>query len=463
MPVPAAAQTGSAIVFVSTGAGADGDGSRRRPFATLQQALAQAPSGALVRLEPGTYEGPFVVRKPVVLAGAGAEKTRLVSSKGGGAPVIATDGNALELRGLAVEGAAIGIAAERTSLRLSDVVVQGQSEVGLSAVGCEVDVARGAVLEIEGGTAGKGLLCQGGTLRVQETVFRKAGRRAIELHRTSASLLNIDAAGSAVSALQALERSDVSIQGGTFRDMGGPALFGSGSTIRASKVRVSRAEYGLLMYRQGRLALVDAQISDTLVAGAAFVHSDGEVTRSTIQRGGSEAAVAVSGTADMVKLEGNRIENPGSMGLHASTATIVATDNVFTGATLDGQGDLGDAIFAVESNLTLLRNRFEGNAGSGTTLIRSQAHLVGNRFAANVRGGLVLLDRSTAKAQANEFTGNPGPGVLVADSSHAMVARNRFADSGPTEVEAPCDGGGEVDLRGNNDFLGPAAPRARCP
>src|SRR5206468_1792162 len=108
------------------------------------------------------------------------------------------------------EGGAIGIAAERTDLRLSDVVLRGQSDLGLSAVGSDVDVARGAVLEIAGGTAGKGLLCQGGTLRVEKTVFRKAGRRAVELHRTSARLLDVDAAGSAVSALQALERSDAS-------------------------------------------------------------------------------------------------------------------------------------------------------------------------------------------------------------------------------------------------------------
>ena len=448
-------------MFVSSRAAADGDGSRARPFATLQQALAEAPSGALVRLDPGTYEGPFVARKAVVLIGAGAEKTRLVSSKGD-APVIATDGNALELRELTVERGAIGIAAERTSLRLSDVIVRGQTQLGLTAVGCDVDVARGSFREIAAGTAGKGLLCQGGTLRVQETVFRQAGRRAIELHRTSARLLDIDAAGSAVSAVQALERSDVSVEGGTFRDMGGPALFGSGSKLRASKVRVSRAEYGFVMYREGRLALDEAHISDTRVAGAAFVLSDGEVIRSTIERGGTEAAIAVSGTPDVVKLERNRIANPGSMGLHATTATIVASDNVFTYATLDGQGDLGDAIFAVESNLTLLRNGFEGNAGSGTTLVRSQAHLVGNRFTENVRAGLVLLDRSTAKAQANEFSGNGGPGVLVAERSHAMVARNRFARPGATEVVAPCDSGGEVDLRGN-DFQGPPAPRARCP
>jgi hypothetical protein len=110
-----------------------------------------------------------------------------------------------------------------------------------------------------------------------------------------------------------------------------------------------------------------------------------------------------------------------------------------------------------------LRNGFERNAGSGTTLVRSQAHLVGNRFASNGRAGLVLLDRSTAKAQANEFTANRGPAVSVAERSHALVSRNRFADSGTAEVEVACGGGGEIDLRGNNDFLGPAAPRSRCP
>jgi len=116
----------------------------------------------------------------------------------------------------------------------------------------------------------------------------------------------------------------------------------------------------------------------------------------------------------------------------------------------------------VECNLTLLRNSFEGNAGSGATLVRSQAHLVGNRFSSNGRAGLVLLDRSSAKAQANEFSRNRGPAISVAERSHAMVARNRFADSGLAEVDAPCGSGGEIDLRAN-EFLGPATARAECP
>jgi hypothetical protein len=74
----------------------------------------------------------------------------------------------------------------------------------------------------------------------------------------------------------------------------------------------------------------------------------------------------------------------------------------------------------------------------------------------------VLLDRSSAKAQANEFTAHRGPAISVAERSHAMVARNRFADSGVAEVDAPCGSGGEIDLRGN-DFEGAATARAECP
>jgi len=462
---PAVAQVGSAVLFVSvkTVPSVASDGSSSRPFAGLQEALSRAPSGALLRLEPGTYQGPFVVLRPVVLSGAGSEKTRLTAPPDANAPLIASDGNALELRELTVEGSAMGIAVLRTSLRLSHVLVRGQSQVALSAIGADVDVEGGAVSSIAGGTSGKGIVLEGVTLRMRGTVLREAGRRAIELHGTKATLTALDAAGSAVSILQALEGSEATVEGGTFQRTRGPALYGVGSQLVVRGARISGAEYGVLMYRKGHLELRDTRISDTAAAGVALVLSDGEVSGTTIQHGGTDAAIAVTGSPDVVRLERNHIGEPGSMGLHATNATIVATDNLFEGAVLDAQGDLGDGIFAVESNLTLLRNGFERNAGSGTTLVRSQAHLVGNRFTSNGRGGIVLLDRSTAKAQANEFTRNLGPGVSVAERSHALVSRNRFADSGTAEVEAACGGGGEIDLRANNDFLGPAAPRGLCP
>jgi len=443
--------------------GPEADGSAARPFAGLQQALSRAPSGALLRLAPGIYEGPFVVSRSVLLYGAGPDETRLVGAPQARAPVVASDGNALEMHDLAIEGAAEGIAVARTSLRLANVQIRGQSEIGLSAASSEVDVEGGGVSSVGAGETGKGIVLRGGTLRVTGTSFRQAGRRAIELHGAKANLVGLDGSESAVSIVQALDDSEATVEGGTFQRIGGPALYGAGSRLVVRGAFVSRAEYGVLVFRRGRLELRDAHISDTAVAGAALVLSNGEVSGTTIERGGTEGGLSITSSSDVVRLDKNRIGEPGSMGLHATNATIVAADNVFSGAILDAQGDLGDAIFAVESDLTLLRNGFEGNAGSGTTLVRSQAHLVGNRFTSNGRAGLVLLDRSTAKAQANEFTKNRGPAVSVAERSHALVSRNRFADSGTAEVEAPCGGGGEIDLRRNNDFLGPAAPRGTCP
>src|SRR5438067_4999567 len=89
---PAAAQVETSVLFVTVNAAAnaDADGSPGRPFAGLQQALLRAPSGALLRLEAGTYQGPFVARRPVVLAGAGTEQTRLTAPPESPAPIIAS-------------------------------------------------------------------------------------------------------------------------------------------------------------------------------------------------------------------------------------------------------------------------------------------------------------------------------------------------------------------------------------
>jgi hypothetical protein len=464
-PWPAAtAQVATAIRFVSPLETPDGaaDGSSSHPFAGLAQALSQAPAGALLRLSEGTYAGPFVLKNPVVVLGAGKNKTRLVLAADAWGPVIATDGNALELRDVAVVGGQSGISAARTSLRLVNVSIRNQSDSALTASGTDVDLAGGEVLSVAAGRSGKGLLIEGGTLHVQGTVFREAGRRAILLHRAKALLVGLDIEGSAVSAVQALDDSDVVVEGGSFHRMGGPALYASGSALTVRKVRVGRAEYGVLVFRKSRLEVRDAYIADTGVAGVGLVLSGGVISGTTIVHGGTEGAVSVTGSPEALRLEGNRIGEPGSMGVHATNSTIIATDNVFSGAVLDAQGDLGDAFYAVESDLTLLRNRFDRNAGSGVTLVRSRAHLVGNRFTSNERGGLFLLDRSSAKAQANEFSSNAGPGISAAERSHALVARNRFADSGPVEMDTPCGGGGEIDVR-NNDFLGSGAVRSRCP
>lgn len=54
-----------------------GDGSA--PHRTVQAAVDAAAPGATLRIGPGTFEGPVVLRRPVTLVGAGAGATRLVA------------------------------------------------------------------------------------------------------------------------------------------------------------------------------------------------------------------------------------------------------------------------------------------------------------------------------------------------------------------------------------------------
>ncbi|HYZ87785.1 MAG TPA: right-handed parallel beta-helix repeat-containing protein, partial [Myxococcales bacterium] len=180
-------------------------------------------------------------------------------------------------------------------------------------------------------------------------------------------------------------------------------------------------------------------------------------------RGGTDAAVAITESSGPVRLIGNRIVQPGPLGLHVTHATVVATDNSIVGAHLDRERDLGDAIYAVDSDLSLERNELRENAGSGVTVVRSRLRLRENRLVSNARAGLVLLDRSSASAHQNLFRQNSGPGVQIAERSAATLFGNRFDGNTAYHVEAVCDGGGTVDVGPGNSFAGTAEPQRRCP
>src|SRR5712671_4832119 len=97
-----------------------------------------------------------------------------------------------------------------------------------------------------------------------------------------------------------------------------------------------------------------------------------------------------------------------------------------------------------------------------TSPTRPRVRLMRNRFTSNGRAGLVLLDRSSASANHNRFEGNRGPGVQVGELSAATLLGNRFSGNDAYDVDPICGGGGSVDVRAGNTFLGPAQPRRSC-
>jgi nitrous oxidase accessory protein NosD len=267
---------------------------------------------------------------------------------------------------------------------------------------------------------------------------------------------------SSLAAVQVLDGAEVTIEGGRFERIGGSALYAGAAKLVVKRAWVSKAEYGALGFRGAELELRDSEFSDTRVASVGLVRAHGLIDHCVLARGGSDAAVAITNASGTVRLLANRIVQPGPLGVHVTQATVIATDNSITGASLDREGDMGDGIYALDADLSLERNDLRANAGSGITTTRSRVRLMRNRFTSNGRAGLVLLDRSSASANHNRFEGNRGPGVQVGELSAATLLGNRFSGNDAYDVDPICGGGGSVDVRGGNAFLGPAQPRRSC-
>ena len=111
-PVPSISEGRSAetVLYVDERALAPPDGSIQLPFRTLAEALATASSTepVVIELASGIYEGPFVLRKNLVIRGRGGA----VVLRADGEVVVTAQGGALDRvfiqggkTGLRVEGA----------------------------------------------------------------------------------------------------------------------------------------------------------------------------------------------------------------------------------------------------------------------------------------------------------------------------------------------------------------------
>ncbi len=203
---------GTGVVYVSAAAKAGGDGSAAKPFATLGQALAAAPSGATVALSAGTYKGPFMLTKAVRIVGRCAALTRLSAGSVLGVvrvktPIPSGAGEpAVDLRGLTISGGGIGLpVTAKVSVRGRGLLFDAPSTAGAAAIGA------GARIELQDtvirdvvhvGKASRGLeACAGGRLVLKRV--RVEGSRDIGVLVTGKGSV-IDAEGLDVLATRAI-------------------------------------------------------------------------------------------------------------------------------------------------------------------------------------------------------------------------------------------------------------------
>ena len=432
------------------------DGSRAHPYATIADALRAAPDGAEVHLAAGDHVERLAIVRAVTLVGEGAGLTRIVSPSPTGSVIALLGAGRLGLRGLTVEGGEIGVDVEGArNVTLHDVALRNQRLTGLKARDAGLELDGCEIVDLQGGQTGTGVELHGGSLELRDSVFRRAGRRAVVVRASRATLTGIDVEGSSLSALQATDGSEVTVTGGRFAWNGGAALYAGGSKLRVVGARLENNEMGIVGFRGARLDVEAAQIYDHTVAGIALTGGSGRIRNSTLARGGSDAAIAVAECASLL-LEDNTIFDPGNVGVHLSRTKATLHGNDIRGAHLDRQRDFGDGVYALESQLILTGNVLHGNAGSGLAMTRSKARLQRNDVLGNDRAGGLFFERSVIDADDNLFDGNKGPGVEVSERSVITLRRNRFGHSASPAIQDFCgDAGrrGKVELAEGNSFV----------
>jgi hypothetical protein len=294
--------------------------------------------------------------------------------------------------------------------------------------------------------------------------MNNAGRRAVVLTGARGQLEDPDVRGSRVAAVQVLDGADVHVLRGEFAGQGGASLSAGAARLFGEGAHVRHDEYGIIAARGAALTVTGGEFTDYHVAGVALVNAHGTIQHALIARGGTESAISITMAdgKEPVLLIDNRIQDPGTMGVHITQSSVTARGNTITGARPDRQQDMGDALYAVDAKLVIQDNVMRGNAGSGIATVRSNVQLDRNGFIGNGRAGVLLLDRSRGSATGNLFQRNALAAVEVGEQARATLARNRFDANPVLDIDTGCGKGltGTAELTAGNTFATPVRRRA---
>jgi len=222
-------KTNGSPVHVAASAAAGGDGSPAAPFSKLEAALKAAPTGALIRVAKGTYDGPFTIDRPLAVVGVCAAEVVITGGKGVAAIRVTgpTSWAEIELVGLTLKGPGVGlqvsggppvrarllhvvdatgdgilVSGDKSELDLSDAIVRGTNAEAPGA-GSGLTVVNGGLVKLNRvdlvNNQGAGLLIQGASVDA----------RALGVHHTRPA-----ASGQAGYGIQVAAGGGLGLRGG---------------------------------------------------------------------------------------------------------------------------------------------------------------------------------------------------------------------------------------------------------
>jgi hypothetical protein len=380
-------------------AGTDSDGTAAHPWPTIAEGVAAAQAGAVVAVAAGSYPESVALQKPVRLLGRCPSLVEVAAPASAfGTIVISSGADGSEIRGLALTGGGAGIAASgvtgvtvsemwihdtgaygfdaetalgRTSLAVTDVLIERARDAGSFLVGSNVSFDRTVIRATRPGPLATG----GG-------VVLRASPEAAD--RGSASLDRCVLSDNAESAAY-VAGGDLSIEASVIRRTRPNAQAAGGRAVNAQLGPASS---------RSTVTVRTSVLEDNLSLGIAIIGSDATVEGTVVRRteleqssGGFGMGIAVeidrdTGTPASLDLRSSLIDASKEAGVLvvAAPATIASTILRGTGGSFGGA--FGDGVAVVSlygpASLTLQGCTLADNGRADVTAFGASASLRAN-------------------------------------------------------------------------------------
>lgn len=385
-------------------------------YADLNAALDAAPLGAVIRLKPGLYRGPFLVERPVTLIGDGAPERVIIEAE-----------DRDTLRWIATGGRIAGLTVRTRRSDASSRAPFGAIDIAAGAVVIEDvivasdagpavhvrDDARATIRRLTAAPGGATAISayRGGVARVIDPTIGGHRGAAIEVFAEA----RVDLTGGVIAGGQggvfAIDGAQIEIRDTLFDRINGAAVaVASGSVARLRGVTVEAPQdAGFLIGADSMLAAIDCRIRGAKLAGVEA-------------RDGAR-----------VSLRRCVIENADQGGVLARAgATLRIERSVVRGSRLAGVEVRNGASAA------LAHNRIHDGGASGVYVHGdASATLSDNEISDNARAGIEVASGGRARLSANALVENRTEAVLVRDGGQTENVASNTADAGLRDGAEP--------------------------
>ncbi len=367
-------------------------------FASVVEAVQQAPPGSEIIVKPGVYVGAIVIEKPLHLRGEGDHEA-VIESKGdpalsfGASMGVVTN---LVLRQVA-EGAAPTVEVRGRRFELEDCIIESSGGSGVKVVGA-ADPS------------------------VRRNVIRGGGENGIEV---------LD------HAQGRYEENDVSDTA-----MPGIGIATTGTTtVRGNRVHQCR-DAGVLLLAGGQALLEGNEIFDNAGPGIVAAEGANPIVRDNDVHGGQDAGIVVTDDSGGVFEHNDVFENTG-----AGISVTSGSAPTVRGNRIHEQSDSGLVFMDAEGIVE--DNEVWANQGPGVSIQSGGAPSIRRNTIRDGKHAGVYVEEGQGVLENNAIHGNEGGGVVIAGGADPLLRENQIYEGQTVGVYV---NGGAGTLEGNEVF-----------